>query len=62
MTQPRISYFGPGLFGFLSELKAHNDRSWFNANTHRYLTEIEEPMLRFIVDLESSSHRSTKTL
>jgi len=50
MTQPSVSYFGPGLFGFLSELKANNDRTWFNANKRRYITEVEEPMLRFIAD------------
>jgi uncharacterized protein (TIGR02453 family) len=50
MTQPSVSYFGPGLFGFLSELNANNDRTWFNANKRRYITEVEEPMLRFIAD------------
>jgi uncharacterized protein (TIGR02453 family) len=43
-------YFGPGLFGFLADLKAHNDRDWFQANKERYVTEVEAPMLRFIAD------------
>jgi uncharacterized protein (TIGR02453 family) len=50
MTQSSIPHFGPGLFKFLRELKANNDRTWFNANKQRFITEIEEPMLRFIVD------------
>ena len=28
--------FSPGLFKFLKELKAHNERDWFNANKDRY--------------------------
>lgn len=44
-------YFGPGLFGFLADLKAHNDREWFRANKGRYVAEVEAPMLRFIADV-----------
>ena len=45
------SYFGPGLFLFLAELKANNERSWFEANRGRYEAEVKEPLLRFIADL-----------
>ena len=48
----RQGHFGRGLFGFLSDLKTHNDRDWFAANKERYVSEVEEPMLNFITDLE----------
>jgi uncharacterized protein (TIGR02453 family) len=42
--------FGPELFAFLTELKAHNDRDWFNANKARYENDLLEPALAFIED------------
>jgi uncharacterized protein (TIGR02453 family) len=38
----------PGLFRFLKELKAHNDREWFQENKARYEAEARDPMLRLI--------------
>jgi uncharacterized protein (TIGR02453 family) len=46
----RKAYFGPGLFGFLRDLAAHNDRAWFQAHQERYEAEVKGPMLRFIED------------
>ncbi len=43
-------HFGRGFFEFLSDLKANNDREWFNTNKQRYVDEVEAPMLRFIAD------------
>src|SRR5437773_1183143 len=43
-------YFGPGLFGFLGDLAANNDRVWFQANRARYLDEVDAPMRRFVAD------------
>lgn len=43
------SYFGPGLFEFLKDLKANNRKEWFLANKDRYEAEVRQPMLRFIV-------------
>jgi uncharacterized protein (TIGR02453 family) len=43
-------HFGPRFFTFLRELKAHNDRAWFNDNKARYLEDVEAPMLQFIDD------------
>jgi len=43
-------HFRSGLFEFLAELKANNDREWFNANKQRFVDEVEAPMLRFIAD------------
>lgn len=43
-------YFTPRLFEFLTELKAQNTRSWFEANRKRYERDVKEPMLCFIAD------------
>jgi uncharacterized protein (TIGR02453 family) len=42
--------FGPELFGFLAELREHNDRDWFAANKRRYEADLLEPALAFIED------------
>src|ERR671922_2296813 len=44
--------FGPELFGFLAELKDHNDREWFAANKARYEADVLESALAFIEDFE----------
>src|SRR5215207_454210 len=44
--------FGRELFGFLAELKDHNDRDWFAANKGRYEADLLEPALAFIEDFE----------
>src|SRR2546425_1782317 len=36
------------LFGFLEELRRHNNREWFNANKERYLAEVRDPLLAFV--------------
>jgi uncharacterized protein (TIGR02453 family) len=40
--------FGPELFSFLADLRAHNDREWFAANRRRYEGDLLEPALAFI--------------
>lgn len=40
--------FGPGLIRFLADLRAHNDRAWFEANKARYERELREPALAFV--------------
>jgi len=45
------TFFGLGLFRFLAELEAHNEREWFQANKARYELEAKEPMLQFIAAL-----------
>src|SRR5204863_10060774 len=47
---PAAAHFTPRLFKFLRELKRNNERAWFNANKARYITDVQEPMLRFIAD------------
>ena len=43
-------HFTPALFAFLRDLKANNDREWFNENRERYLADLRDPCLRFIAD------------
>lgn len=45
-----MTYFGPGLFRFLTELKAHNQKAWFENHRERYERDVKGPMLRFIDD------------
>jgi uncharacterized protein (TIGR02453 family) len=40
--------FGPGLFSFLTDLRANNDREWFADNKQRYEEQLLEPALAFI--------------
>jgi uncharacterized protein (TIGR02453 family) len=40
--------FGPGLFTFLTDLRANNNREWFAANKDRYEEQLLEPALAFI--------------
>lgn len=43
--------FGPGLFRFLKDLAANNDRAWFAENKQRYEDEVREPLLAFIASM-----------
>ena len=43
--------FSADLFKFLRELKANNQRDWFNANKARYEAAVKEPALAFIEDM-----------
>src|SRR6266540_5017920 len=40
--------FGPGLFSFLADPRANNNRDWFAANKERYEQQLLEPALAFI--------------
>lgn len=44
-------HFGPGLFSFFRELKAHNTREWFMDHKPRFVRDVEAPMQEFITDL-----------
>jgi uncharacterized protein (TIGR02453 family) len=50
---PKQSYFTNDLFQFLRELKANNNREWFQANKDRYEKSVRDPALRFIADFAS---------
>jgi len=56
------SHFGPGLFRFLSELKANNTREWFNDNKARFVSDVEAPMLAFITDLAPGLRRISSAI
>ncbi len=43
-------HFGQDLFRFLEELKANNNREWFQANKDRYVHDVKEPAQAFIAD------------
>ncbi len=45
------SHFGPELFRFLKDLRAHNEREWFAANKVRYERDVRDPLLAFISDV-----------
>lgn len=42
---------GPDLLRFLGELRAHNERDWFQANKERYEKSARDPFLRFLTEL-----------
>jgi uncharacterized protein (TIGR02453 family) len=44
------THIRPELFNFFRELKANNDRDWFEVNKQRYETHVKEPLLQFISD------------
>lgn len=43
-------YFTPGLFKFLRELEANNNKEWWQDNKDRYQNLIQEPAKEFIAD------------
>jgi uncharacterized protein (TIGR02453 family) len=51
VTAAEARSFSPDLFAFLRELRANNQRDWFNANKGRYERHVKEPALAFIEDL-----------
>lgn len=44
------AHFSAGTFSFLRELKANNDRDWFQANKERFREHLQEPAIRFVSD------------
>ena len=44
------SYFTNSMFTFLTDLKANNNREWFQENKHRYEEHLKDPSVRFISD------------
>ena len=51
------NYFTRSSFGFLKELDANNEKTWWEANKDRYIRDIREPALDFIADF---GHRLTE--
>ncbi len=48
MMTAAFAGFPKEMFSFLSDLSAHNDREWFQANKPRYEAHVVAPVLRFI--------------
>jgi len=46
-------HFTPALFQFMRDLEANNNRDWFAANKERYLADLRDPALDFVVDFGS---------
>jgi uncharacterized protein (TIGR02453 family) len=44
------------LFGFMRDLREHNDREWFKANKPRYEEAVQEPALAFIAAFAPRLH------
>lgn len=44
-------YFSADFFRFLKDLKANNNRDWFQANKERYEKSVRDPFLEFLTDL-----------
>lgn len=50
-------HFTPELFNFLTQLKRHNNREWFQANRLRYEGDVRDPFLKFIEDFRPRLHK-----
>ena len=48
MSEEHFEHFDPDLFAFLGDLKANNNREWFNEHKARYEASMREPALAFI--------------
>ncbi len=46
----KARHFTPALFDFLRELKANNERAWFQANKGLYEEDVQHPALQLISD------------
>ena len=51
-AEPR-RHFTPAIFRFMRDLDANNNRDWFAVNKERYLADLRDPALQFIVDFGS---------
>ena len=54
---PDTTFFRPGLFDFLRQLKRHNNRDWFARNKQRYEESVRDPALLFIESFGPHLHR-----
>lgn len=54
---PQFQGFPTGTLAFLKDLERHNEREWFQANKHRYETQVLEPALDFIATMHPRLQR-----
>ncbi|MBV9061564.1 MAG: DUF2461 family protein, partial [Alphaproteobacteria bacterium] len=52
--------FSTDFFAFFRELKAHNERTWFEANKHRFRDSVQGPMSSFIAAMGPHLRRISK--
>ena len=57
MSKKAQPYFTPAFFGFLRQLKRHNNREWFMAHKQAYERDVRDPFLAFIEDFRPRLHR-----
>lgn len=48
-----FDHFEPSLFRFLAQLKANNNKDWFNDHKQEYEDQVRTPALAFITEMES---------
>ena len=53
MTNNSLGGFDVALFKFLGDLKANNNREWFQKNKDRYRSTVQDPLLDFVVAMEA---------
>ncbi len=46
-----MKYFSPAFFKFLDELSKNNNKEWFDANRHRYESDVKQPFRKLVEDL-----------
>jgi uncharacterized protein (TIGR02453 family) len=52
--------FSPSFFGFFKELKAHNERAWFEANKERFRGTVQAQMSDFIAAMAPELKKISK--
>jgi uncharacterized protein (TIGR02453 family) len=56
------AYFSKQLFEFFDDLRANNNRQWFQANRDRYEEFVKEPCLAFIADAAPHLRKISRNL
>lgn len=50
---PKTALITPDFFRFLKELKANNNRDWFQANKERFQRDVQQPMFQLVAALQA---------
>ena len=54
------AHFKPALFTFMRELAKNNNRDWFLANKERFESDVQRPLLSFIIDVKPHLEKISK--
>ncbi|MFT4532380.1 MAG: hypothetical protein ACI9T8_000400 [Candidatus Saccharimonadales bacterium] len=57
-----MQYFTKEYIDFFTELAFNNEKSWFDANRHRYEEHVREPLKKFIIDLIAEIQKFDKSI